>query len=96
MTTFECYPCLVKHRTVAVTEFKAKCLSLLEDVGERGETITITKRGRPLATVGPARSTAWKSPEGAWAGKVTIGGDLLKTDIGRLWEVSRRNPGARG
>jgi prevent-host-death family protein len=86
----------MKHRTVSVTEFKAKCLSLLDDVGARGGTITITKRGKALATVGPARSTAWKSPEGAWIGKVTIAGDLLKTDTARLWDVLRRNPGARG
>lgn len=57
----------MKHRIVNVTEFKAKCLALLDDVGERGGTITITKRGRPLARVGPPGRPAWKSPEGAWS-----------------------------
>jgi prevent-host-death family protein len=91
----ECYLVSMRHRILGVTEFKAKCLSLLDEVGERGGTITITKRGRPLATVGPVRSTAWKSPEGAWTGKVTIAGDLLGTDTAQLWEVARREPGAR-
>jgi prevent-host-death family protein len=81
---------------VGVTEFKAKCLSLLDDVGERGGTITITKRGRPLATVRPARNTAWKSPEGAWVRKVIITGDLLEIDTSDSWEVVRRDSGARG
>jgi prevent-host-death family protein len=86
----------VKSRTVSVTEFKAKCLALLNDIGEHGGTITITKRGKPLATVKPARRTAWKSLEGAWAGKVTIVDDLVNIDLSGLWEAARRRPGARG
>ena len=35
-------------------EFKAKCLSLLDLVHERGEPITITKRGRVVARLVPA------------------------------------------
>ena len=75
----------MKSRVVSVTEFKAKCLALLDEVGERGGTITITKRGRPLATVGPARQTVWKSPEGKWAGKVSIHEDLAAIDTSDLW-----------
>jgi len=83
----------MKHRIVSVTEFKAKCLALLDDIGERGGSITITKRGRPLATVGPAHMPAWKSPEGAWAGRVTIAGDLMETDTSGLWEALRPRRG---
>ena len=95
MTTSVCYRKVMKHRTVNVTEFKARCLALLDDVGQRGGTITITKRGRPLATVGPVRRPAWKSPEGAWVGKVTLAGGLLETDTSELWDVLRQHPGAR-
>jgi prevent-host-death family protein len=38
-------------------EFKAKCLSLLDRVHERGEAITITKRGRVVARLVPAGET---------------------------------------
>ena len=41
-------------RTVAATEFKAKCLSIIDRVHERGEPITITKRGRIVARLVPA------------------------------------------
>ena len=41
-------------RTVPATEFKAKCLSLIDRVHERGEPITITKRGRVVARLVPA------------------------------------------
>jgi antitoxin (DNA-binding transcriptional repressor) of toxin-antitoxin stability system len=74
------------QRVVSVTEFKAKCLAMLEELGERGGTITITKRGKPLATVKPARRERWKSPEGVLAGKVTIDDDVLMADNSNLWE----------
>jgi prevent-host-death family protein len=35
-------------------EFKAKCLALIDRVRERGEAITITKRGRVVARLVPA------------------------------------------
>jgi prevent-host-death family protein len=35
-------------------EFKAKCLALIDRVRERGEPITITKRGRVVARLVPA------------------------------------------
>ena len=85
----------MKNQVVNVTAFKAKCLALLDGIGERGGTITITKRGRPLASVGPVRRAAWKSPEGAWAGKVTIADDALEADTSGLWEVLRQRKGAR-
>jgi antitoxin (DNA-binding transcriptional repressor) of toxin-antitoxin stability system len=77
----------MKHRVVNVTEFKATCLALLDEIGERGGTITITKRGRPLATVGPPRRAAWKCPEGSWIGKVTIAGDIVGMETSELWDV---------
>ena len=87
MTICLCYNRSVEQRTINITEFKAKCLALLEDIGQHGGTITITKRGCPLATVGPARSTAWKSPEGLLAGKGLIDGDLLDSDRADLWDA---------
>ena len=85
----------VKPRAVSVTEFKAKCLSLLGDVAERGSTITVTKRGRPVAIIRPARRDPWKSPEGAFVGKITLDDDLLDADSCNLWKVARRLPEPR-
>jgi prevent-host-death family protein len=39
---------------IAAAEFKAKCLALIDRVRERGEPITITKRGRVVARLIPA------------------------------------------
>lgn len=39
---------------LTATEFKARCLALLDRVRERGESIVITKRGRIVARLEPA------------------------------------------
>jgi len=41
-------------RTIKASEFKAKCLALLDDVAEKRETLIITKRGKPVARIVPA------------------------------------------
>jgi prevent-host-death family protein len=79
----------VSHLTINVTEFRAKCFSLLDDIAQNGGTITITKRGKPLATVGQAAKPAWKSPEGSFAGKIIITGDIVNTDTADLWDCVR-------
>lgn len=83
----------MKGQTVSVTEFKANCLAMLDNIGKHGGVITITKRGRPLATVRPAEELAWKSPEGMWAKKVTVVIDPLEFDTTDLWEVATRKDG---
>lgn len=42
-------------REIKASEFKAKCLKLLDEVNETGEAIIITKRGKPVARVERAR-----------------------------------------
>lgn len=42
-----------KPRTMPAGEFKAKCLSLLDEVERGGRTLVVTKRGRPVAQVVP-------------------------------------------
>ena len=39
---------------LAASEFKARCLALLDQVHERGESVTITKRGKVVARLIPA------------------------------------------
>lgn len=36
-------------RTIKASEFKAKCLKLMDEVAENGEEIVITKNGKPVA-----------------------------------------------
>jgi len=45
------------HRQIGASEFKAKCLALLDEVAERKETLVVTKRGKPVAHVVPAEES---------------------------------------
>ena len=40
-------------KTMAISEFKAHALKVINDVSKSKETIIITKRGKPLARVVP-------------------------------------------
>jgi len=40
-------------REITATQFKARCLRLLDEVAETGEALVITKHGRPVARVEP-------------------------------------------
>lgn len=43
-------------RTIKASEFKAKCLKLMDEVAESGEEIVITKSGRPVSRLAPYRN----------------------------------------
>jgi prevent-host-death family protein len=77
----------MKHQTISVTEFKAKCIGLLNRVAEEGGTVTVTKRGKPLVTVARAKRKPFRSSEGILAGKVRILGDIVNTDFADLYDV---------
>ena len=40
-------------KTIKASEFKARCLSLMDDVAESGEEIVVTKNGRPVSRLVP-------------------------------------------
>lgn len=76
-------------QVISATEFKAKCLSLLDDVARKGGTITITKRGKPVATVGPARRRPFPSSEGILKGKIPVSEELLNLGLSKPWNAGR-------
>ena len=78
----------MKQTILAASEFKAKCLRLLDQVDESGDTLVITKRGRPVAKVIPMASPN-RSLRGSWKGRVQIKGDIVHFDAGRDWESNR-------
>ncbi|MBV9947253.1 MAG: type II toxin-antitoxin system Phd/YefM family antitoxin [Myxococcales bacterium] len=64
-------------KSIAVTEFKARCLSLLEDVARTGEPLVVTKRGKPLARVVASGDDGEDYPQTRLAGTVIIHGDIM-------------------
>jgi prevent-host-death family protein len=61
---------------VTATEFKARCLELMEHVGRTRRPLTITKRGRPVAQLVPPPPEDTK-PWLRLRGSATRSGDVL-------------------
>ena len=62
-------------RTIKASEFKAKCLKLMNEVAESGAEYVITKNGRPVSRLVPYR-TKPKSLFGIDRGRLQILGDI--------------------
>ena len=45
-------------RTIKASEFKAKCLKLMDEVAETGQEIVITKNGKPVSRLAPYQREA--------------------------------------
>jgi prevent-host-death family protein len=73
----------ISVKTLTATEFKAKCLKILDELGPQG--IVITKRGQPIARVTPIRNSAFEKLYGVMKGKITGTGDIFST--GRRWNA---------
>ena len=76
-------------KRISAAQFKAQCLSLMDQVeAQRGE-IVITKRGKPVAKLVPIEE-APRSVFGCMAGTVEILGDLIEpTTDPNDWEANR-------
>jgi prevent-host-death family protein len=78
----------MKHITMPVSEFKAKCLQLLKDVETKGDRIVITKRGKPVAEVVPSKEVI-RPLRGMWKDSIEILGDIVYFDTSDDWESNR-------
>jgi prevent-host-death family protein len=62
-------------KKIAASEFKARCLTLMEDVRSTRQSIVITKRGKPVAKLVPVE-TEKDDWIGRLKGKMRIVGDI--------------------
>ncbi len=67
------------QRVITATEFKARCLRILEELDPNG--ILVTKKGRPIAKVIPVSEESNKRLIGSMKGKIKVRGDLLSTGV---------------
>ena len=78
----------MKEHSIPASEFKAKCLHILDEIATEGKSIIITKRGRPVARVTPA--TAPDRPlRASWKTTVRICGDVVSFDTADDWESNQ-------
>lgn len=75
-----------------ISQFKATCLAVLEQVQASGEPVLITRRGVPMARIEPERKPAGDGNRwiGSWGNRGAILGDLVApaSDLSD-WEALR-------
>lgn len=72
-------------KTIAAAVFKAKCLSLLDEVAHSHEDLLITKRGKPVARLVPAND---ESEAVDLRGSVLAEHDII-SPLDETWEATR-------
>lgn len=76
----------MQTKTIKASEFKAKCLKLMDEVNESGGEFIITKNGKPVSKLVPYK----KRPDtlfGAHKNKIIINGDII-APLEVDWEAS--------
>ncbi|MGF1608801.1 MAG: type II toxin-antitoxin system Phd/YefM family antitoxin [Kiloniellales bacterium] len=69
-------------KTIDASDFSARCLALIDQVTESGETLVVTKDGKPLVELRPVVRTRPKGERprtllGAHKGEIEILGDIV-------------------
>ena len=64
-------------RTIKASEFKAKCLKLMDEMAASGKEIVITKNDRPISRLVPYREKP-KSLFGIDTGRIELLGDIVE------------------
>lgn len=68
------------QRTIPAGEFKNRCLALMDEVNETGEEIVITKHGKPVSRLVPAKE---RKPQmwGLYKDQIRIVGDIMSPAV---------------
>jgi prevent-host-death family protein len=73
-------------QTIQASEFKSKCLALMDSVARTGETLVVTKNGKPVAELRPYSGGRIDSPFGLHRGLI-IQGDVISPLDSEPWDV---------
>jgi prevent-host-death family protein len=69
---------ITNMKEVAISEFKAKCLGMIEEVRKTRKPIRLTRFGEPVAEVVPSTAETNKGRRlGTMAGSMKIVGDIV-------------------
>jgi len=77
-------------RTIAISELKAHCLRLVDEVARRRSVLVVTKRGKPIARIVPLDDAPADDALTRLRGTV-IGGDRVEDfDTGVVWSAQQK------
>lgn len=75
-------------KSMAISHFKAHALRVLDEIARSGESVLITKRGKPLARVVPTTIEDQGKP-GKLAHTLVFEDDIVSPLGEAMWEAAR-------
>lgn len=75
--------------SMAITDFKAHALKIIDRVSKSKERIIITKRGKPVAEVAPYKNSEEKPVPGKLAGTLVFEKDIVAPLGDEMWEACK-------
>jgi prevent-host-death family protein len=78
----------MKKTVFSISEFKARSLGLLERVSKTGESLVVTKHGKPIAKVIPFTDQKDKPVPGKLADTLLDEQDIVSPFGARLWKAA--------
>lgn len=73
-------------KSILISDFKAHCIAELDETRKTGETLTITRRGKPIARVLPIADKTQKRTLGGM-GQMKIKEDIVHADFDHEWDM---------
>lgn len=64
-------------KIMKASEFKAKCLAVMDEVAKSGQGVVVTKNGKPLVELVPHKGKAQQGLLGILKGDLVIKGDII-------------------
>ena len=79
-------------KTIGAAEFKAHCLRILDEVDRSRQSVTVTKRGRPVAELCPIAKAERSSIIGALKNSAYRFSDPFSPAFEALWDAEQEGP----
>jgi len=76
-------------KTMAISQFKAQALKILDQVAQDHENIIITKRGKPLAQIIPFQEPSSSAQSGKLSDMLIFEEDILSPLGEEMWEACK-------
>jgi prevent-host-death family protein len=78
------------ERRLGISEFKSRCLSLIDDLQRDGGSLVVTRRGKPVAQVLPYREKARGSIAGLLRHEGTVAKGIADFSLADRWESAQK------
>jgi prevent-host-death family protein len=75
---------VMSRKTMSASQFKAHCLAVLDEVATTGQSVIVTKRGKPVARVEPVEAP----PSLRGTGRILVSEEQFIAPLDDEWELT--------